>query len=432
MKGYQQLTQDERKQIAQALTRGEPFKAIGRTLDRHCSTISREVLRNSRAQATGTFQAPFNNCAHRHSCQENSLCTKEDCQRDSCRGCPFCSHLCRRYEREDCPKLNVPPYVCNGCHARFKCTLEKFFYKGREAQKTYEATQKSAKEGICLSPEELERLNGIISPLLLQGQSPHAICTNNKDLIMRDEKTIYKYVKAGLFTAKGLDLPRLVRMRPRRKKRAMKVEAACREGRTYRDFLTYLEQHPDTPVVQMDTVEGKKGDGEKVLLTIHFTEASLMLAFLREANTARSVKEIFDALYQRLGRDLFCRLFSLCLTDNGSEFSNPSALEHAPDGSLRMRLFYCDPRAPYQKGAIENNHGLLRRVIPKGTSLNAYTQKDIDLMMNHINSYARKKLNDRSPYQSFSFFHSIDVLERLGVRLIPTNEITLTPDLLKR
>ena len=43
-----------------------------------------------------------------------------------------------------------------------------------------------------------------------------------------------------------------------------------------------MEQHPDTAVVQMDSVIGSKGG--KVLLTIYFVNVSLMLGFLREAN----------------------------------------------------------------------------------------------------------------------------------------------------
>jgi IS30 family transposase len=53
-------------------------------------------------------------------------------------------------------------------------------------------------------------------------------------------------------------------------------------------------------------------------------------------------------------------------------------------------FFYCDPCSPYQKGAFEVNHELIRRVIPKGASLDSYTQEDINKMMNHINSYNEK------------------------------------------
>ncbi|WP_363319125.1 hypothetical protein [Desulfosporosinus sp.] len=44
-----------------------------------------------------------------------------------------------------------------------------------------------------------------------------------------------------------------------------------------------MKEHPDTPIVEMDSVEGVKGG--KILLTIHFTDSQFMLAFIRNANT---------------------------------------------------------------------------------------------------------------------------------------------------
>ncbi len=86
-------------------------------------------------------------------------------------------------------------------------------------------------------------------------------------------------------------------------------------------FLKYMEENPDTPIVEMDTVEGRKGG--KVLLTIHFVNSSFMLAFIREHNDAESVINIFNKLQDILGLTKFKELFIIILTDNGSEFSNP-------------------------------------------------------------------------------------------------------------
>lgn len=60
------------------------------------------------------------------------------------------------------------------------------------------------------------------------------------------------------------------------------------------------------------------------------------------------------------------------------------------------------------------------------------TQDDVSLMMSHINSYKRKKLGNRSAYQLFSFLHDEGLLEKLGITLIPSKEINLTPLLLKK
>lgn len=87
---------------------------------------------------------------------------------------------------------------------------------------------------------------------------------------------------------------------------------------------------------------------------------------------------------------------------------------------------------PYQKGAIEVNHELIRRVLPKGTSFSDLTQKDIQLMMNYINSYKRKKLNNRTPYETFSFYHGEEILEKLGCAQVPASNIILKPILLKK
>ena len=220
---------------------------------------------------------------------------------------------------------------------------------------------------------------------------------------MCSERTIYNYIDYRLFTARNIDLPRKVRYRPRKlEKQRFKVEKSCRIGRTYDDFKVFLDEHPGIPVVEIDTLEGTRGG--KVLLTIHFTETQYMLAFIRDSNTARSVTEIFDHLYSLFELENFRKLFPVILTDNGSEFSNPSAIEFDSEGNRRTYIFYCDPSAPYQKGALENNHELIRRIIPKGKSLNAFTQNAINLIMDHINSYGRKKLNDKSAHESFSFF----------------------------
>jgi IS30 family transposase len=281
--------------------------------------------------------------------------------------------------------------------------------------------------------EEILRIDKIISPLLKKKQSIHVIMENHKDEIMLDEKTIRNYVNAGLFSAKKTDLLNTVKMRPRKAKIEIKVERACRDGRSYRDFIAFMRENPDTAVVQMDTVEGGRGTAEPVILTIHFVEAELMLAFLREANTAKSVVDVINRICDTLGLEVFRKLFPVVLTDRGSEFSSPSAIEMDANGRARTKLFYTDPGAPYQKGACENNHSLIRRVIPKGRLLSGYSQDDLNLLMNHINSYKRKKLKNRSPIEVFNFLHNDPVIcTKLGVKPIAPDDVNLSPSLFRR
>lgn len=348
-----------------------------------------------------------------------------------CKKCdPPCYTHCPDFAQQICLKLNKPPYVCNGFDTRHGCKLRRHLYEAKYAQNEYEAVRSESRQGFATDPAELKRIDSIISPLVKQGQSIHQICANNADLIMLDQKTIYNYIDAGLLSIGNIDLPRKVRYRIRKKKKPVKVDKKCHVGRTYEDYLAYIAANPDVAVVEMDSVEGRKGG--KVFQTIFFQNCNFILAFIRDANTARSVTDIFNRLYVLLGHEKFTELFPVILTDRGSEFTDPLGIEFNGDGERRTRVFYCDPQRSNQKGGCEVCHEMIRRVLPKKTSFDNLTQEDVSLIMSHINSYTRKKLSDRSANQLFSFLHGEDTLDKLGIKVIPANEINLTPYLLKK
>ena len=235
--------------------------------------------------------------------------------------------------------------------------------------------------------------------------------------------SLYRIIDSGLISARNIDFPRKVRFRARKQTVHIKVDKSCRIDRTYTDFQLYKKDHPDTPVTELDSVEGIKGGA--VLLTIHFVKAELMLAFRRECNDSQSVIDIFNQLYELLGHDQFTCLFRVCLPDNGREFSNPKAIEFNDQQLRRTRIFYCDPSAPYQKGSAERNHEFIRMFIPKGTDIGLYNQAQINLMMDHINSYCRESIGNRSPYEMFAFLYGQKVLDLLGCHRISPQSVTL-------
>ena len=134
---------------------------------------------------------------------------------------------------------------------------------------------RESRSGISLDEDEIRRIDGIVTPLVLQGQSIHHVCCSNKDSIMCSERTIYNYVNDRVLTAKNIDLPRKVRYRPRKKaKTRLKVDKTCTVGRSYKDFLAFMENMDSSAIVQMDTVLGRIGG--KVLLTLCFVNSSFM------------------------------------------------------------------------------------------------------------------------------------------------------------
>lgn len=426
------ITYEERMEIENCLHNGKSFGQIAKELGKDRSTISREIRKHSVIERTGYGANGYNACTHREECTKVHVCSG-DCHRQAlkyCKLCNCCNDNCLEFEEQVCVTRFKPPYVCNSCSERNRCTLEKTMYYAVKAHSTAQAHISESRRGILTSEQELNRLNAFVTPLILQGQSIHQIYINYADTLMCSEKTLYNYIDHGFFDARNIDLPRKVRYRPRKKKQEFKVDRGCYIGRSYTEYQQYLVKNPEVNTVQMDSVLGTVGG--KVLLTIHFTDTNFMLAYLREANTSQSVIDVFDYLYLKLGRTLFLKLFPLVLTDRGSEFSNPRMIEVTPDGLKRTNVFYCDPGAPYQKGAIENNHELVRRILPKGHSFDKLTQADIDRMMNHINSYHRPKLGDKSPFEAFAFHHGKELFEKLGLAPVEPGCVILKPRLLKR
>lgn len=105
---------------------------------------------------------------------------------------------------------------------------------------------------------------------------------------------MYNYVDAQLLGIRNIDLPRKVKYCPRYKQPEFKVDRGCRIGRNYADFQKFLGDHQETNIVQMDSVI--ECAGGKCLLTIHFVETSLMLVFLRDANTSASMIQVINLL----------------------------------------------------------------------------------------------------------------------------------------
>ena len=329
----------------------------------------------------------------------------------------------------ECPLLFSPPYVCNGCAKRQHCRMGKCWYDAEAAQAQYRKDLVESRKGVDMPSRELARMNTLLYEGVARGQSVHHVVATHRDDFTVCEKTIYNLINANILAVKRHHLPEAAcrKSRPRKSKpRQHKVERNCRAGRTYDDYRAFLAGHPGACVVEMDSVLG--GREGSLLLTFNFNCCGLMLAFLRDANTARSVKDVMDALEDTLGLDTFRKLFPVILTDNGSEFTDPEALEKDRDGNRRTRIFYCDPYASYEKPHVENNHENLRRIIPKKRSMDSLDQQKVNLAVSHLNSFVRKEYGDRCAIDRFVEMFGEKILGKLGVARIAPEDVCLKPE----
>ena len=168
----------------------------------------------------------------------------------------------------------------------------------------------------------------------------------------------------------------------------------------------------------------------------------LMLMFLRDRRSAQTCTRIFNMLWSLAGPELFRKLFSVILTDNGPEFSDPEMIEqwrpdpkHNPNKLLPrgIHMFYCDAYCSSQKPHVEREHREQRRVLLHGVSFDTLDQDDANLVASHVASYSRGVLGDKTPYDKFveKFGEpGKKLLDALGIVKIPPNEVTLDPMLL--
>lgn len=278
-------------------------------------------------------------------------------------------------------------------------------------------------------------LDDLISPLLKQGQSLAHIYAFHGHEIPCSRRTLYNYIDKGVFTAKNIDLRRKVRYESKPRKSGTRISLTAKEfriGRTYEDFQKYMREHPNAPVVEMDTVEGGRDNSKQAFLTMLFRNCSIMLIFVLEEKTQQQVIDVFDILSEKFGIETFHEMFTVILTDNGTEFQFSTRLECDKNGEIRTHIFYCNPNSSWQKGMIDKNHEYIRYVIPKGKSLYPYTQADAIKLMNHINSEARDSLNGCTPFKLSQLLLNNGLHKVLKLQEIHADTVSLKPSLLKK
>ncbi len=384
------LTQEDRIEIEECLGKRMTFKAIANLISKDPTTASYEI-KHHRLEHTNSFV--------------NST--------------------------SPCPLLLKAPFVCNGCPKKHSasCHFVRYFYRAHSAQKEYHQLLVDSREGIPLNKQSFYDNDRIITEGLKNGQHIYHILANNPALSC-SKSTIYRHFKKGYLSASVIDLPRAVKFKPRKSHKGEYVPSGIRIGRSFNDFLLFMEENHLERHVELNTMIGRVGG--KVILTIHFTSCNFMAALLLNDKSAASAAIAFSDLKNRLRSILPIRdLFDVLLADNGGEFSDVFSFENDANGDQEIPLFFCDPMTPSQKPRIEKNHTLFRDIVPKGSSFDDFTQDTVNLIFSHVNSVSRSLYGGKSAYDMFTFLYPEAVASAFGISKISPADVVQSPALLK-
>ena len=404
------LTYEGRMLIEKLLNEGKSVTEISKILRRDRSNIGREIMKHRIV----FYPSTYNNS---HPCTKYETCNIKEYE---------CYIHCKNIETNLCPKLASTTHVCNSCNSKKGCRYAKYYYKALEADCEYRNNWKKDREGLHYTEEEINILNIDFYYLVLKNKSIyHSLAIINKRGFNFKISTIYKQIGRNQLNLKRSDLHR--RRKVYKKEDVNKSYKREVEGCTYEDYELYKEQHLESNEVQMDTVEGIKENNAPVILTLEIVKINFLFMFRLDCKTNKEVLNELKHFENKITEEIFNKLMEILLTDNGSEFVSVNEFKKL---FKEINIFYCHPYSSYEKGSIENNHELIRRVIPKEISLKPYTQKDFNLLCSHINSLCRKDMNGKCPFELIEKYISLDKLKELEINYIKEEDVTLIPELL--
>ncbi|WP_313585286.1 helix-turn-helix domain-containing protein, partial [Lacrimispora sp.] len=206
---HKHLTLSQRISIEHSLAEGKSFREIAALTGKDPSTISKEICKHAqvkeRSRSRSFAKIP---CSHNrddanpraNKCKIVHACGDAECT-NLCRSCRkyHCSDICTEYKPKQCAKLDKPPYVCNGCPKNVNCLLERKIYSSKYADDTYRDVLVSSREGINQTPERIQEMNDLLTPLLRQGQSMGHIYATHAEELRCSRRTAYSYIESGIF-----------------------------------------------------------------------------------------------------------------------------------------------------------------------------------------------------------------------------------------
>ncbi|SAL86431.1 transposase [Caballeronia terrestris] len=158
----------------------------------------------------------------------------------------------------------------------------------------------------------------------------------------------------------------------------------------------------ERPATAEDRAIPRHWDGDLL-----FGNANSQIATLVERQTryvmllkiaSKDTETVVNALIKHAGK-LPHELYRSLTWDRGKEMPGHKRFTVATD----IKVYFCDPQHPWQRGSNENTNGLLRQYFPKGTDLSVYSQARLNAIARRLNERPRKTLNFDTPAERFHY-----------------------------
>ena len=246
-----------------------------------------------------------------------------------------------------------------------------------------------------------------IATLILDKKlSPFAAVTLLKKDTRREwipcERSVYNAIDAGLLGVSRADLP-YKRMKGAPPKRAPRMSYRNARGRPICERPQAANDRSEYGHLEGDLVVGGTGTSPVCLLVL--TDRMTRRQFIRKLprRSQKAVKRAFDALERELPGPL--RGVKTIPFDNGGEFLDAGALERSClHSGRRFEVFYARAYCAGDRGSNENANRIVRRFIPKGADISAFTARQVQAIEDWMNALPRKRLDGLSASEKVELY----------------------------
>jgi IS30 family transposase len=208
-------------------------------------------------------------------------------------------------------------------------------------------------------------------------------------------RTLYNMVWAGLLPLTPTELPEAL-------KRKTKSHKNRENKRKYGQSISF---RPEMAALRIeeghwegDTVVGKRAGKEAVILSLLEKKTQTYLALRIPSKTSGAVMGAMNSLHNEYA-DHFAEVFKTITVDNGSEFADFAQVE-----TWGSQVYFAHPYTSWERPQNERHNGLFRAFVPKGVSIEQYSDEDILTAADELNGRPRRKLGYRTPEELFEAF----------------------------